>query len=123
MKKTLIWLIMTMLVVSGCSMLLEQSERELRDLETTRQIAKNYLEIAPMQIGFIKGALGERANELPVQAVNAMIELEQLAMDPNELNDINLGYSLGLRVRIKESMVREILKRYAPEILRYLPGN
>ena len=120
MKKAL--LIVIILCTSGCGLILDHSERELKDLEKTRQTAKNYLEIAPMQIGFVKGSMGERISELPSGTLEAIDELHDLAVDdPNGQDDFSLGYSLGLRVRITNDIIKKILERYAPEVLRYWP--
>ena len=107
--------------LSGCSFTFEQSERELKDLEYTRKAAKNYLEIAPMQIGFVKGSMGPDIEKLPTSTLEAIDELHDLAMDPNSCGDFEYGYSLGLRVRITNDIIKKILERYAPEILRYWP--
>lgn len=123
MKKWIVSIILSALCfsLSGCQLFLKQSERELKDLEYTRQVAKNYLEIAPIQIGFVKGSMGDRIVELPAGTLDAIDELQDLAMDPNSQDDFSLGYSLGLRVRITNDLVRKILERYAPEVLRFWP--
>ena len=121
-KYVIVLCMLCMLYMSGCGWLLTYSESELQDLEKTRVIARNYLEIADMQIGFIKGSMGERISEMPTGTLDAMNELHDLSIsDPNSHDDFSLGYSLGLRVRITNDIVRKILERYAPEILRYWP--
>lgn len=115
-------LILGLLVLAGCQFTMEQSEREILDLERTRVTAKNYLIIAPMQIGFVKGTMGDNITELPTGTLDAIEELLDLAADPNSnQDDFSLGYSLGLRVRITNDIIRKILERYAPEVLRFWP--
>lgn len=114
--------ILVLLVLAGCKFTMEQSKRELLDLKHTRVAAKNYLTIAPMQIGFIKGSMGENITELPTGTLDAIEELHDLAADPNSnQDDFSLGYSLGLRVRITNDIIKKILERYAPEALRFWP--
>jgi hypothetical protein len=121
MKKWLISIVFV-LSTSGCQMVLEHTERDLADVALTRQIAKNSLVAAPIKIGVIKGAMGQRIEELPTQTTEAMDEYLIMAdRDPNTLTDYELGYSLGLCVRIKEQIVKMVLERYAPEVLRYWP--
>ena len=49
-----------------------------------------------------------------------MAELDALA-EKKDLNDFDLGYSLGTRVRLMGAMVQNIIKQYAPEVLQYFP--
>ena len=120
MKKLILLSFLVSILFSGCSMILQHSENELQDLEKTRKVAQNYLIIAPMQIGFIKGALD--MEELPMETIIAIQSLEDLTVDPNCMNDdACLGYSLGLRTRITSDLIKETIKRHAPELLRYWP--
>lgn len=113
--KKYIGIVLCMLCVAGCQLVQEHSEREALDNEKARIIAKNYLSITEMQVGFIKGY--NDMEEYPVEIVNAMDEILVLAADPNSLGDYDLGYSLGLRLMITEGIIR----KYIPEISRYWP--
>lgn len=123
MKKAM--LLVCVMLLGGCATVrqgvLDISEEEMKNAETARMVAKNYLSITAIQIGMLKGAMGERINELPKTAVDAIDELSVLAaLDPNSLTDEQLGLSLGLRVRLLCSIVREAIRIYAPDLLRYL---
>lgn len=127
MKKWILVMVLMMFVfaTSGCVALrqgaLDISIEEMKNAETAREVAKNYLSTTAFQVGMIKGALGPRINELPKTAVKAIDELSTLAaLDPNSLTDEQLGMSLGLRMRLLCSIVREVLRIYAPDILIYL---
>jgi len=129
-RVTLVVILLSMLaVLCGCAAVRETavniSEEEVLNAETTRTVALNYLSIWPLQSGFIKGALGTRIDGLPVQAVEAMNELdrlaEQISEDPNGYSDEDLGLSLGLRVRVLISVVGEALKLYAPDVIKFVP--
>lgn len=126
MKARLIVCMMCLLVAgSGCAVLrqgaLDISKEEMKNAATARIVAKNYLSITAIQVGMLRGALGERINELPKTAVDAVDELSELAtLDPNSLTDEQLGMSLGLRIRLLCSVVREALEIYAPDLLIYL---
>ena len=122
-------LISVILVFSGCSALREAatdiSGEEVLNLGATRKVAIDYVTIWPMQSGFIKGVLGTRMDEMPAQDVEAIEELDQIAelingMDPNDVKDHDLGKSLGLRLRLLGSVVKEALKRYAPSAVEYI---
>jgi len=124
MKNVLIILVCVSLC--GCAVLrksaVDISKEEVKNTDTAREVATNYLLIWPMQSGFIKGALGPRLDELPTQVVEAISELDELsAKDPNEIDDYDRGLSLGLRVRLLGAVVREALKQYAPDVLELLP--
>lgn len=101
------------------------SEEEIANTETAREVARNYLSIWPLQSGFVRGALGPRLDELPVQVIDAMDELDLLAQqyaeDPNDYLDQDLGLSLGLRVRLLSSIVAEALRFYMPDALEFVP--
>ena len=124
----LVCLLICMVFALGCTAarkgLVGISEQELKNAETAREVAQNYLEIWPIQSGFIRGALGARMDELPAQVISAMDELDQLSSqyaDPNDCPDYDLGLSLGLRVRLLSSVVAEGLKYYMPEALDFVP--
>jgi len=105
----------------GCATIQVISEQDLKNAETSKIIAKNLLSTWKLNSGFIRGALGNKISELPNQAVEAMNELDKLA-EKTDLTDYDLGYSLGLRVRALSSIVQEVFKIYAPEVLKYLPS-
>ena len=126
MKKWLLLIIIfTLVVLMGCTSIrqfsIKASEEDMKNAETTRIVAKNLLSTWKLNSGFIKGAIGDNINQLPMSAVQAMVELDQLA-DTENLNDMQLGYSLGLRVRALSSVVQEALRIYAPKVLQYLPS-
>lgn len=127
--KTLITILICVLLC-GCAAMRKTatdiSSEEVKNLEATRQVAKDYLTIWPMQSGLIKGALGPRMDEMPTQAIAAINELDTLSeklneADPNSIKDYELGLSLGLRIRLLGSVVQEALKLYAPDVLDLIP--
>jgi hypothetical protein len=117
---------MSLFLVVGCGWfrknLVELSESDLKNAEATRVVAKNLLSTWKLNSGFIRGVLGERLNELPAEIVEALDELDKLADRQDELSDYDLGYSVGLRVRMFGAVVVKALKTYAPEVLKYLPA-
>jgi hypothetical protein len=92
----------------------------LKNAEALKTIATNYLELWPIQSGFIRGALGSRIDTLPAEAVKAMDELDELAARENTFTDHELGYSLGLRVRMLSQVVFEALRLYAPDVFQLI---
>jgi hypothetical protein len=112
------------LLIFGCANirkeLVKLSEEDMANAETSRIIAKNILSTWPINSGFIRGSLGPRINELPVNAIKALDELDALAKK-TEWSDFELGYSLGIRVQLLTEVVAAALKLYAPQILQYVP--
>lgn len=127
MKKKWLMSIVIVLCMSGCSLVgnlaLERSQDELGEIEMLRQTAENQLMASELQVAMIKAYLGDEINQLPVVAVEAINEIEQIALnyDPNTITDTELGRLLGLRARAFCALVRQWLKDNAPELLRYLP--
>ena len=125
MKRILLTLILVMVLGLGCvgmrGDIVKITEEDKLNAETSRIAAKNLLSTWAVNSGFIRGSLGpDRMNALPMGVVKAMDELDVLAAK-TIWTDFELGYSLGLRVRLLSEIVAQALKLYAPEVLRYLP--
>jgi hypothetical protein len=101
--------------------LIDMSESDMKNAEATRVIARNLLSTWKLNSGFIRGSLGEGIKELPVKAVDAIDELDALA-DKVDPDDFDLGYSLGLRIRMLSQVVMTALQQYAPDVLKYIPA-
>ena len=111
--------------LAGCAVtrgdIIKITEEDKLNAETSRSAAKNLLSTWAVNSGFVRGSLGlERMSALPVGVVKAMDELDVLA-SKTTWTDFELGYSLGLRVRLLSEIVAQALKLYAPEVLKYLP--
>jgi hypothetical protein len=123
MKKRLLITIILLVLVAGCSpgrqLAIDISIENVKNAETIKEISLNCLSVWPIQSGFIKGALGDRINELPGEAIKAIEELDLLA-EQAEQTDYELGLFLGLKVRLLSSVVRIALEKYAPNIGEYL---
>jgi len=125
MKRKIQIIALTMLLLTaGCSITrqvaLDVSTENVKNAEMVREVSLNCLSIWPIQSGFIKGALGYRINELPNEAIEAIDELDRLAELP-EQSDYELGYFLGLKVRLLSSVVQKTLEKYAPDVIELLP--
>jgi len=124
--KKLIFMVMatTILQCAGCEMTrqcaIDISKENIKNAETMREVSLNCLSVWQIQSGFIKGALGSRIDELPNEAIEAMDELDRLAALP-EKSDYELGYFLGLKVRLLSSVVQAAIEKYVPEVTRFLP--
>lgn len=130
MKKLIILIVCLLLV--GCGTLrksiLEISEEEVKNAKTAREVAKNYIEIWPIQSGFIRAALGSRMDQLPTAATNAMKELDELCgisgddqtAEKKEYTDKELGESLGLRVRMLNEAALEAVRLFAEDVYNEL---
>jgi hypothetical protein len=96
-------------------------EEDKLNAETSRTAGRNLLSTWSVNSGFVRGSLGpDRMNALPMGVVKAMDELDALAAKTT-WTDFELGYSLGLRVRLLSEIVAQALKLYAPEVLKYIP--
>ena len=108
----------------GCSAIrggiVDLGQWDIKNAETTRQVAKDFLSTWLLNSGFIRASLGENINKLPLQAVKAMDELDILA-SKTAWSDFELGASLGLRVRMLGSLIVATLQQYFPNILKDVP--
>ncbi len=125
MKRILFTSILIAILCFGCAGMrgdiVKITEEDKLNAETSRTAAKNLLSTWAVNSGFVRGSLGpDRMNALPMGVVKAMDELDVLAAK-TIWTDFELGYSLGLRVRLLSEIVAQALKLYAPEVLRYLP--
>lgn len=119
------WRIVIILVaVCGCTPMrqaaIDISVENVKNAESAREVSLNCLEAWPIQSGFIKGALGSRINELPNEVLEAMEELDRLA-GLSEQSDEELGFFLGLKVRLLNSVVMATIDKYAPDVVDFLP--
>jgi len=124
MKKQIVTIMLvTVFLCSGCVMTrqcaIDISKENIKNAETIKEVSSNCLSVWEIQSGFIKGALGNRINELPKEAIEAIDELDRLAALP-ELSDYELGYFLGLKVRMLNSVIETAIKKYAPELTVFL---
>lgn len=125
MRRILLVLTLVTVLCFGCAGMrgdiVKITEEDKLNAETSRIAAKNLLITWSVNSGFVRGSLGpERMNALPMGVVKAMDELDVMA-NKTTWTDFELGYSLGLRVRLLSEIVAQALKLYAPEVLRYLP--
>jgi hypothetical protein len=125
MRKILLVLTLVMVLCLGCTGMrgdiIKITEEDKLNAETSRAAAKNLLATWAVNSGFVRGSLGpDRMNALPLGVVKAMDELDVLA-NKTSWTDFELGYSLGLRIRLLSEIVAQALKLYAPEVLKYLP--
>ncbi len=123
--KCILIVFMCAVFLGGCSSMqsgmAKAGQIDLKNATATRQLAKDLLSTWKLNSGFIRGALGPKISELPNQAVEAMKELDALA-EKTDANDYDLGYSLGVRVRMLGSVVMEAFKLYSPEVLKFVPS-
>jgi hypothetical protein len=99
----------------------ELTKLDAANAEVSRQVATDLLKTWRLNSGFVRGALGPKFTELPAQVVVAMDELDKMALKTT-WDDFDLGYSLGLRVRLLAATVTQALRLYAPDVLTYLPS-
>lgn len=112
-------------LLSGCASIrepiLELSREDLANADTTREAAKNLIEVWALRSGFIRAYLGDRISDMPIRFVATLDKLDDLYKHRNTLTDYGYGAVLGFHLRMIEETIRECLKIHAPELLRYLP--
>ena len=122
MKKIFILFLLPLFL--GCTAMqksiISLSKTDIKNAETSRVLAKNLLSTWKINSGFIRGSLGDRINKMPAEIVKAMDELDKIS-EKTEWNDFELGYSLGVRVRLLGELIINCLKIYAPDVLKYIP--
>jgi hypothetical protein len=125
MKRILLVLALVMVLCFGCAGMrgdiVKIVDEDATNAAISREVAKKLLSSWLINSGFVRGSLGPgRMAELPKGVVDSMDELDKLAKKTT-WTDSELGYSLGLRVRLLSEIVAQALKLYAPEVLKYLP--
>ena len=91
---------------------------DFKNYEATKDLAKSLLKTWRLNSGFIRGALGAKFEALPAEVVRAMDVLDEMAQKPiDELDDMELGYSLGVRVLMAGEIVLKAIQKYSPETL------
>lgn len=99
------------------------AEWDWKNAEATKELARTCLKSWRLNSGFIRGMLGSRFNSLPAEVVDAFDYLDELAKQPiDDIDDFELGYSLGVRVLMAWQVVLKTLEQYAPEVLPLLPA-
>jgi len=115
--------IVLMVVLTSCSPIrkvaIDISEENMKNAETMKEVSQNCISVWPIQSGFIKGALGNRINELPKETVEAIEELDRLAQI-SEPTDYEIGLFLGLKINLMSSTASKFLERYAPGVVQLL---
>jgi len=123
-KLSTVIIVVSLLLLTGCTPLrqvaIDTSIENVKNAETVREISLNCISVWPIQSGLIKGALGNRINEIPNESVQAIKELDRIAALP-EQTDYELGLFIGLKVRLLGSVVQITLEKYTPSVAEILP--
>jgi len=118
------FIVLVLVCLAGCSTarqaVIDTSIENVKNAEAVREVSLNCLSVWPIQSGFIKGALGSRINELPLEVIEAIDALDTLAAQ-TEQTDEELGRFLGLKILLLKSVVKVALEKYAPDVIELLP--
>lgn len=129
MRKVSLIIILSILFLTGCESLrqtsLDLAIEEQKNVAAMREISIISIKNWPMISGLIKGVMQPRMDELPEHIVSAMEELDKISEKYNvenpEYNDNDLGFAVGLRIRILCATIQEALKFYAPDVIELIP--
>jgi len=122
-RTTWLFVALSLLLLPGCYTTQGFIKLEQQQTETIKQAKAGtllLLEHWEFRSGVIHGALQSQIDALPVAAVNAMKELDDIASRRDKLTDYELGYALGLRISMLEATVKMAVKKFAPDILSYV---
>lgn len=121
-------LVLMTILLSGCSI-----GRDIRKIgceemtlnaQSIRELAVCILENWLTHSGLIRGALGVKIDELPVEVVKSMDDLDEQALkyieDPSVFTDKELGGVVGKKLRLCWAVVAKALETYAPDVLQYI---
>jgi hypothetical protein len=143
-------LIVLALLLAGCSSLNQQvvnvGKIDLANAVATRAIAKDGMATWRLNSGFIRQALGPTGfGQLPTALTDSMKQLDDLTLkywtdylafkkivgnekvefraylDTIDIDDFDLGGSLGTKVRMLLGIVQTALQSLAPQALQYAP--
>jgi hypothetical protein len=121
MKKLILFMFIFMFLFTGCSFLRKSlvtlSEEDIKNADATRIAAKNFLTTWNLNYGFI---MGMAEDKIPKVYLDYMEELKTYADRQESLNDYDLGFTLGRRVLLLASVIKEAVKIYAPDVLKYI---
>lgn len=122
MKKAIIFLILTIFLVSGCQIGREigatYCEESKLNTAAIRMTGNCILEAWPSRYPLYE-AFKPQLNQQTIEAINILNELS--AMDPNERTDEHLGRAVIRGVQVKYDFMKLGVSEYFPEALRYLP--
>jgi hypothetical protein len=93
---------------------LDLTAEKIENAKVMRKISEECFSVCSLELGLLEGALGEDINDLPYESIKAIEELKAL-VEKTELSDYELGYFLGLHLRLSSSVVQVTIEKYAPE--------
>ncbi len=112
-----------LLLLSGCTQMrqsvIDLSVESRKNAETMREVSTSCIAVWQIQSGFLRGALGARINELPKEVIEALDELDRIALMP-DIDDYHIGMFLGLKVALLNSVVQVAIQKYAPDLIDYV---
>ena len=145
--KKLIVLTIAVLLMLGCAGMrkgfISVSEEDIKNRDAMIIASQNFLETWGFNSGAIRAGLGSSISKMPQEAIDAMDDLDVLYLkfqgklpadyqyefkylpklmlgQGNELSDAEFGYALWVRVRMAGEVIKEALKKYAPDVFEYI---
>ncbi len=120
------YLLIAVLIFSlvGCATIrknaLKLSAEDIKMVDTEKQLVRNFLKTWEFRSGAIRGGMMDVVTQLPCDCIALISTLDEISTNPSP-SDGELGFVKGAFIRLKAEPVITIIKKYAPEILIYLP--
>ncbi len=120
--KRFVILVLCLFFLPACAAGLHWSKDDLKNVQTTKKIAKNLLEAWKFRGPAIRAGLGSRIDMLPVEAIKAMDQLDKIARVTTTWTDGQLGEAFGYHILILNELVLAALQKYAPDVFQLVMG-
>jgi len=118
MKRLLLISLVAFFCLSACAGSMENlNANYAENSAAVKQFAKLSAQDWLFGSGIIQGALSEPM--LPAWVFTELKKVDQWFIDKQELTEWQLGYIVGLRLRMAGPIIRGAVEQYAPGILQY----
>lgn len=117
-NRSLIVLVLVLLLLSGCAGSIQKvNSNYLEGSAAVKEFAKITSQDWLFGSGIIQGALAEPF--LPAWVFEELRKVDQWFIEGKNLTDWEMGYIVGVRLRLSGPVIRAAIEQYAPGILTY----
>lgn len=117
-KFSILFLVILAIGLSSCAASIQSMNDKYSESSTTlKQFARITAQDWLFGSGIIQGALQEPM--LPAWVFNELKKVDAWFIEGKDLTDWEMGYIVGLRLRLAAPVVKAAIEQYAPGILAY----